>query len=78
MSIFIPKFDSTSGQTEWILEDDAFDYSQQIARSAYADMLHDTDRVSLFIHFFALVKFVRFAEDLLTAVQLHDSERIYC
>lgn len=46
MSVFTSKFDSISGKTEWMLMDDAFDYSQQIARSAYADMLHDTDRVS--------------------------------
>lgn len=46
MNIFTSKFDSISGKTEWVLMDDAFDYSQQIARSAYADMLHDTDRVS--------------------------------
>ena len=46
MSVFASKFNPLSGTMEWIQMDDAFDYSQQIARSAYADMLHDTDRVS--------------------------------
>ncbi|XP_065213490.1 protein arginine N-methyltransferase 7 [Planococcus citri] len=44
MSVFASKFNPISGKVEWIQMDDAFDYSQQIARSAYADMLHDTDR----------------------------------
>lgn len=45
MSVFASKFNPVTGSMEWVQMDDAFDYSQQIARSAYADMLHDTDRV---------------------------------
>jgi len=46
-----------SGQVEWVPMDDAFDYSQQIARSAYADMLHDTDRVRMLflVHFSVII-----------------------
>lgn len=48
MSVFASKVNVTTGQIEWVPMDDAFDYSQQIARSAYADMLHDKDRVCLY------------------------------
>lgn len=48
MSVFTSKLNPVSGKMEWILMDDAFDYSQQIARSAYADMLHDEDRVGAY------------------------------
>lgn len=62
MSVFASKFNPISGKVEWIQMDDAFDYSQQIARSAYADMLHDTDRVS----------FERFVLELCLSIYFYD------
>ncbi|XP_043937449.1 protein arginine N-methyltransferase 7 isoform X2 [Protopterus annectens] len=34
----------TTGALAWVKEDEDYDYNQEIARSAYADMLHDHDR----------------------------------
>ena len=34
-----------TGVAEWVVEDEAYDYHQEIARSAYTDMLHDDERV---------------------------------
>ena len=45
MSTFVQKLNPLTGKTVWELEDDNYDYHQEIARSMYADMLHDTDRV---------------------------------
>ncbi|XP_072013956.1 protein arginine N-methyltransferase 7-like [Amphiura filiformis] len=33
-----------TGASEWVVEDEAYDYHQEIARSAYTDMLHDDER----------------------------------
>lgn len=35
--------DPVTGEQTWVLEED---YNRDIARAAYADMLHDLDRVS--------------------------------
>ncbi|XP_063970018.1 protein arginine N-methyltransferase 7-like isoform X1 [Lytechinus pictus] len=34
----------TTGALEWVVEDESYDYHQEIARSAYTDMLHDDER----------------------------------
>lgn len=36
----------TTGKLEWVVEDENYDYVQEIARSSYTDMLHDKERVS--------------------------------
>ncbi|KAG1701356.1 Protein arginine N-methyltransferase 7 [Nymphon striatum] len=48
MSIFVQNFNPIAGKTEWTIEDDNYDYHQEIARSAYADMLHDTERNQMY------------------------------
>ncbi|XP_029637505.1 protein arginine N-methyltransferase 7 [Octopus sinensis] len=44
MSIFVSQFNPLLGKNEWVLQDENYDYHQEIARSSYADMLHDTER----------------------------------
>ena len=46
MSVFSNKLNPITGKMEWEMHDDDYDYHQEIARSSYADMLHDTERVS--------------------------------
>ncbi|GAB1597958.1 protein arginine N-methyltransferase 7-like isoform X1 [Argonauta hians] len=43
-TIFVSQFNPILGQNEWVLQDENYDYYQEIARSSYADMLHDTER----------------------------------
>ncbi|XP_067407765.1 protein arginine N-methyltransferase 7 isoform X2 [Emydura macquarii macquarii] len=45
MKIFCGRANPTTGSVEWLEEDENYDYHQEIARSCYADMLHDKDRV---------------------------------
>lgn len=51
--VFVQKLNPLSGETEWEFQDENYDFHQEIARSAFADMLHDTDRASVF--FFILL-----------------------
>ncbi|NXG10222.1 ANM7 methyltransferase, partial [Sakesphorus luctuosus] len=44
MKIFCGRANPTTGEMEWLEEDEDYDYHQEIARSRYADMLHDKDR----------------------------------
>ncbi|XP_055342794.1 protein arginine N-methyltransferase 7-like isoform X2 [Paramacrobiotus metropolitanus] len=44
MSKFVTRLNVVSGKMEWGLLDDDYDYWQEIARSRYGDMLHDTER----------------------------------
>ncbi|XP_021926754.1 protein arginine N-methyltransferase 7 isoform X2 [Zootermopsis nevadensis] len=44
MSVFTIKVNSVTGKSEWELQNEDYDYHQEIARSAFADMLHDTER----------------------------------
>ncbi|ESO98227.1 hypothetical protein LOTGIDRAFT_213858 [Lottia gigantea] len=44
MSTFTSRLCPITGKMQWILQDEEYDYHQEIARSAYADMLHDTER----------------------------------
>uniref|UniRef100_A0A8C9J768 Protein arginine N-methyltransferase n=1 Tax=Panthera tigris altaica TaxID=74533 RepID=A0A8C9J768_PANTA len=45
MKVFCGRANPTTGSVEWLEEDEHYDYHQEIARSSYADMLHDKDRV---------------------------------
>nr|XP_009939264.1 PREDICTED: protein arginine N-methyltransferase 7 isoform X2 [Opisthocomus hoazin] len=45
MKTFCGRANPTTGVMEWVEEDESYDYHQEIARSRYADMLHDKDRV---------------------------------
>lgn len=45
MSTFTSRTNIVTGNSEWIFVDDEnFDYQQELARSAFADMLHDHER----------------------------------
>ncbi|XP_030060154.1 protein arginine N-methyltransferase 7 isoform X2 [Microcaecilia unicolor] len=44
MKIFSGRANPTTGAVEWVEEDAHYDFHQEIARSSYADMLHDRDR----------------------------------
>ncbi|XP_004625893.2 protein arginine N-methyltransferase 7 [Octodon degus] len=44
MKIFCGRTNPTTGSMEWLEQDEHYDYHQEIARSSYADMLHDKDR----------------------------------
>ncbi|XP_045450910.1 protein arginine N-methyltransferase 7-like [Melitaea cinxia] len=44
MQVFTQKRNPITGDTEWDVQHEDYDYHQEIARSAFADMLHDTER----------------------------------
>ncbi|XP_028158000.1 protein arginine N-methyltransferase 7 isoform X1 [Ostrinia furnacalis] len=44
MQVFTQKRNPLTGSTEWDVQHEDYDYHQEIARSAFADMLHDTER----------------------------------
>lgn len=44
MQVFTQKRNPLTGGTEWDVQHEDYDYHQEIARSAFADMLHDTER----------------------------------
>lgn len=46
MSAFTSHFNPITGRNEWELCPEDYDYHQEIARSSFADMLHDTERNS--------------------------------
>jgi hypothetical protein len=44
--VFKSRVDARTGRAEWVpIDGDDYDYQQEIARAAFADMLHDTERV---------------------------------
>lgn len=43
--VFVQRYNPRTGKIETIAVDENYDYSQQIAHSAYNDMLHDKERV---------------------------------
>ena len=47
-NVLVQKFNPATGNLEWVLQQDDYDYVQEIARSGFADMLHDEERVYLF------------------------------
>ncbi|XP_012677757.2 protein arginine N-methyltransferase 7 [Clupea harengus] len=44
MKTFCGRANATTGALDWVEESEEYDYHQEIARSSYADMLHDRDR----------------------------------
>ncbi|CDS37041.1 protein arginine N methyltransferase 7 [Echinococcus multilocularis] len=44
LSTFIPRFNPTTGMVQWDNVGEDYDFEQEVAQSAYADMLHDRDR----------------------------------
>ncbi|KAK3799169.1 hypothetical protein RRG08_051443 [Elysia crispata] len=42
--VFVSHTNLVTGKMDWIVQDENYDYVQEIARSGYGDMLHDTDR----------------------------------
>ncbi|XP_029010518.1 protein arginine N-methyltransferase 7 isoform X2 [Betta splendens] len=44
MKTFCGRANPTTGVVDWVEESEEYDYHQEIARSCYADMLHDHDR----------------------------------
>jgi predicted RNA methylase len=44
MSIFIQKLNPITGINDWIVQQEDYDYHQEVARASFADMLHDTER----------------------------------
>ena len=45
-SILIQKFNPITGQLEWEMRNEDYDYTQEVARAGFADMLHDEERVN--------------------------------
>ncbi|KZS09051.1 Protein arginine N-methyltransferase 7 [Daphnia magna] len=43
-AILVQKFNPGTGSLEWDLQAESYDYTQEIARSGFADMLHDEER----------------------------------
>ncbi|KAL1517658.1 hypothetical protein ABEB36_001395 [Hypothenemus hampei] len=48
MNIFIQKLNPLTGTNDWVIQNEDYDYHQEVARSAFADMLHDTERNQLY------------------------------
>ena len=46
MHVFTQSLNPITGLSEWEAQDPDYDYYQEIARSAFADMLHDEERVN--------------------------------
>lgn len=49
--MFTSRINTLTGQTEWEIQNEDYDYQQELARAGFADMLHDYERV---IYFFKL------------------------
>lgn len=48
MNIFIQRMNPLTGICDWVVQNEDYDYHQEVARSAFADMLHDTERNQLY------------------------------
>nr|XP_027216177.1 protein arginine N-methyltransferase 7-like [Penaeus vannamei] len=44
MSVFTQQLNPITGRMEWGIQPEDYDYKQEVARSSYADMLHDKER----------------------------------
>ena len=42
---FVQSLNPMTGQREWKMVPNDYDYQQEVARAAFADMLHDSERV---------------------------------
>lgn len=45
--MFTSRINTLTGQTEWEIQNEDYDYQQELARAGFADMLHDYERVIL-------------------------------
>lgn len=48
MSVCVQKLNPILGENTWELQPDDYDFQQEIARSSFADMLHDTERNQMY------------------------------
>lgn len=48
MNVFIQRMNPLTGISDWVVQNEDYDYHQEVARSAFADMLHDTERNQLY------------------------------
>ena len=44
-SVLVQRSNPMSGKSEWKMQPEDYDYQQELARAAFADMLHDSERV---------------------------------
>lgn len=44
MSTYTQKLNPITGKSDWEVQSEDYDYHQEVARSSFADMLHDTER----------------------------------
>lgn len=44
--VFVQSLNPMTGKSEWKMMPDDYDYQQEVARAAFADMLHDSERVN--------------------------------
>lgn len=44
MSVYTQKLNPITGKNDWEVQSEDYDYHQEVARSSFADMLHDTER----------------------------------
>ena len=44
--VFVQTLNPMRGRMEWKAQPGDYDYKQEVARAAFADMLHDSERVS--------------------------------
>ena len=47
-NIFVQAFNPMLGKMEWKSQPEDYDYQQEVARAAFADMLHDSERNQLY------------------------------
>ncbi len=45
--VFVSSYNPMTGKKEWKMQPEDYDYQQEVARAAFADMLHDAERVNL-------------------------------
>lgn len=43
-NLFTQSLNPITGKNEWVTQCDDYDYHQEVARAAFADMLHDSER----------------------------------
>ena len=44
--VFVQHVNPMTSRSEWRMQAEDYDYQQEVARAAFADMLHDSERVS--------------------------------
>lgn len=43
--MFTSKLNTMTGNLDWEIQNEEYDYQQELARAGFADMLHDYERV---------------------------------